>query len=151
MKTVNQQEVKMELLGRIKKISPASLALWGKMNAHQVICHLTDQLRDLEGERPVKYRGNPVLKFIVRPLLSRIENWPKAIFPAAPDYDQLKNGTRPTDFETDKQKLLQMFAELDMSEAKKLPLHPAFGKLTNEQYARIVYKHFDHHLKQFGV
>ena len=152
MKTVCDVEAKTELLERIHKLTPATKAHWGKMNVGQMICHLTDQLRDLNGTRPVKYRGNPVLKFVVRPILSKISNWPKAIFPASADYDQLKNGTKPTNFEKDKAELINLFQQLDMNNAEiELPLHPAFGKLSCQQYAGIVYKHFDHHLKQFGV
>ncbi len=29
-------------------------------------------------------------------------------------------------------------------------LHPFFGKITKEQGGRLVYKHIDHHLRQFG-
>lgn len=29
--------------------------------------------------------------------------------------------------------------------------HPFFGKLTSEQWGKGIYKHLDHHLKQFGV
>ena len=152
MKTVCDTDAKAELLERINKLTPEAKALWGKMNVNQMICHLTDQLRDLNGTRPVKYRGNPVLKFIVRPILSRIANWPKAVFPASVDYDQLKNGTKPTTFEKDKAELINLFMQLDMNKTDiELPPHPAFGKLSRKQYARIVYKHFDHHLKQFGV
>ncbi|WP_424351099.1 DUF1569 domain-containing protein [Lutimonas sp.] len=29
-------------------------------------------------------------------------------------------------------------------------MHPFFGELNREEWARLVYKHLDHHLKQFG-
>jgi len=29
--------------------------------------------------------------------------------------------------------------------------HPFFGKLTPQQWAILMYKHLDHHLRQFGV
>ncbi len=29
--------------------------------------------------------------------------------------------------------------------------HPFFGRLTPEQWAELMYKHLDHHLRQFGV
>ena len=29
--------------------------------------------------------------------------------------------------------------------------HPAFGKLSKEQWGKMQYKHLDHHLRQFGV
>lgn len=152
MRTVAEADVKKELLDRINKLFPESKGLWGKMNVHQMICHLSDQLRDLDGSRPVKYEGNFITKHAIRHLLARFENWPKGVFPAASDYDQLKNGTPPKDFSSDKKILAEMLGSLDLTDEKReLPMHPAFGKLTHKQYARIVYLHFNHHLKQFGV
>ena len=31
------------------------------------------------------------------------------------------------------------------------PTHPFFGRLTPEQWAELMYKHLDHHLRQFGA
>jgi hypothetical protein len=152
MKTVCEAGVKKELLDRIEKLTNSKKGFWGKMNVHKMVCHLTDQLRDLDGSRPVKYEGNLITRHALRHILSRFENWPKGVFPSASDYDQLKNGTKPIDFSMDKQTLIRMLEKLDLSdEKKKLPIHPAFGELTHKQYARIVYLHFNHHLKQFGV
>ena len=152
MKNISNRENKKEIIERIKKVNPSSRALWGKMNAHQAICHLSDQLRDLHGTRPVKYQGNIFLRLVLRPILSNLQNWPKAVFPAAKEYSQQLNGTKPGEFERDKNELLQLMEKLDLADVSKpIPLHPAFGKLSHQQYARIVYQHFDHHLKQFGA
>lgn len=150
MKTITNPEVKNEIISRIKKLVPESKAGWGKMNAHQAVCHLSDQMRDLYGIRPVKYEGNFFMHWVVRPVLSRLPKWPGGVFPAAADYDQQKKGTAPVSFEKDKEELLKFFDGLRLDKME-LPFHPAFGKLNTEQYARIIYQHFDHHLRQFGV
>jgi hypothetical protein len=33
----------------------------------------------------------------------------------------------------------------------KWPEHPAFGKLSPRAWGVLIYKHLDHHLKQFGA
>src|ERR1041384_2824616 len=98
MKTILDNKVREELAVRIERIAADAKAHWGRMNVHQMICHLTDQLRDLDGSRPVNYQGNPVTRHVLRHLLQKIENWPKGVFPSNSDYDQLKGGTRPVDF-----------------------------------------------------
>jgi hypothetical protein len=53
-------------------------------------------------------------------------------------------------FIEEKTKLLDMlncFSENNMVNDK----HPIFGKLTKEQWSKATWKHFDHHLKQFGA
>ena len=54
------------------------------------------------------------------------------------------------DFEKEKAQLLDMlnrFTESNMINEQ----HPVFGKLTKEQWSKAMWKHLDHHLKQFGV
>jgi len=152
MKNACDPIVKKELLDRIGGLDPAAKARWGKMNVNEAVCHLTDQLRDISGERPVQYRRNLFIRYAVYPLLSVLPAWPRGRFPAAPEYDQEKDGTKASTFENDRRMLLEMLRRLDLHDpALKLPLHPAFGKLSRAQYGRIVYQHFHHHLTQFGA
>jgi len=53
-------------------------------------------------------------------------------------------------FETEKRKLLEMIHNFS-SENIAGERHPVFGKLTKENWSKAIWKHLDHHLKQFGV
>ena len=56
-------------------------------------------------------------------------------------------------FEVEKNKLLdvvQRFHTGGPSKVGKFP-HPMFGAFTSEQWGRAMWKHLDHHLRQFGV
>lgn len=57
------------------------------------------------------------------------------------------------DFETEKEKLKQMIVVFQRNGPEKCSSHPHpfFGKFTPEQWGIGVYKHLDHHLRQFGV
>jgi len=46
--------------------------------------------------------------------------------------------------------LLERFFENGPRGCTKHP-HAFFGQLTPEEWARLMYKHLDHHLRQFGV
>lgn len=64
----------------------------------------------------------------------------------------VNTGKDGIDFETEKaalQATIAHFAHLSADAA--LAGHPIFGAMNKDEWGRIIYKHLDHHLKQFGV
>jgi predicted hydrocarbon binding protein len=57
------------------------------------------------------------------------------------------------EFLTEKKKLKQKIITFQNNDSEKCKIypHPFFGKLTIEQWGKGIYKHLDHHLKQFEV
>ena len=45
MKTLARQRDKAEILQRLSKVRPESVRRWGRMSAHQMVCHLSDAFR----------------------------------------------------------------------------------------------------------
>jgi hypothetical protein len=45
VKTFDQPKVRAEILQRLAALEPNSARVWGKMTAHQAICHWRDSLR----------------------------------------------------------------------------------------------------------
>lgn len=133
---------------RLRADSPAQ---WGRMNAHGMVCHLTDSFLACLGERPVSMKstlaGRTVMRFFA---LSTPMPWPKGV-PTMPEVDQEKAGSAPYDFEADVARLLKVMdrfvAELDVSAIR----HPLFGRLTAGEWGRWAYRHMHHHGRQFGV
>jgi hypothetical protein len=39
----------------------------------------------------------------------------------------------------------------DVLQAQQLGPHPLFGALSRNDWARLIWKHIDHHMRQFGV
>lgn len=55
-------------------------------------------------------------------------------------------------FETSKNELIKNYSRFkEGHSAIKLINHPFWGKMTNEDWDKLMWKHVDHHLKQFGV
>ena len=142
-----------EITARLNKLTPHTQRLWGRMTAHQMICHLNDSQRCAMGELPVTDRSNAfsrsVMKFVA---LWVPMKWPKGI-PTVPEIDQAAGGgTRPLDFDNDRKTLLQL---LDRFSAQRRDFHFAthaiFGEMTEEEWMRWSYLHCDHHLRQFGL
>jgi len=57
--------------------------------------------------------------------------------------------TKGESFEIEHEKLLEIISEF--IEADEFHPHSIFGNLTKEDWGLIIYKHLDHHLRQFGA
>jgi hypothetical protein len=74
--------------------------------------------------------------------------------PTAKPYLQAPNGggTQPSGFQTDKEALKRILTQFSMLEEDfDLGTHAALGQLTKKQAGQFMWKHLDHHLRQFGV
>jgi len=153
MKTLFDTKTTSETLQRIDQLQESTQPLWGKMTVNQMICHVSDPFRDFLKIRNTK----PVTPFIFRPLMKWMLLNQKPFGKNAPTvkpYLQSPkgSGTKPKDFESDKaalKDLVNNFSGLDDSFA--LGPHAALGQLTKQQAGLFMWKHLDHHLRQFGV
>jgi hypothetical protein len=151
MKSLNYETVP-ELHNRLQRLTPATAALWGRMNAHQMVCHLNDSICVAMGER----QSSEVITFWNRTLIRWVAlhtrlRWPQGV-PTRPEADQLIGGTKPVDFARDAAALahsLQRFAQAPRD--FRFGRHPIFGELTELEWMRWAYRHADHHCRQFGV
>jgi len=151
MQTLDTRTVD-DLRKRLGALNPETRALWGKMNAHQMVCHLNDSF-DLAMGAKTASEDITLLSRTLRKwgaLLAPLP-WPKGV-PTRPEMDQLRGGTRPVEFTSDKAALaaaLQRFVQ--QPRAFRFARHPAFGHLTEWEWMRWGYLHVDHHLRQFDV
>lgn len=133
-------------------LRPDSARSWGKMSAHQMVCHLADSFRGVMGERPIAVLsgsfGRGLVKWIA--LYSRMP-WPHGL-KTMPEVDQLINGTPPVDFEGDRAGLGTLFQRFT-NEPRDFVWapHPMFGEMSHADWMRWGYLHMDHHFRQFGI
>jgi Protein of unknown function (DUF1569) len=140
-----------EIIARLNRLTPESKALWGKMNAGEMLCHCLDGSKMSLGEIPPTDRSNFLTRNFVKYLVVYVIPIPKDA-PAAPEINPHKSGTKPQDFERERGLLIEEinnFANLKHEDFKGR--HHVFGKMTANQWGRLGYKHLDHHLKQFGL
>lgn len=149
MKNLFQPEVLEEVTQRINKLQPNSKRLWGKMEVAQMLAHCTAALEVGAGEKfPPRMFIGRILGPFVKPMFTNEKPFKK-------------NG--PTDksflvidqrnFEKEKSRLLELINKFSSGGPEKVTSHPHsfFGKLTPMQWSTGMYKHLDHHLRQFGV
>jgi hypothetical protein len=152
MKTLSNPADKEEILRRLQTIEPGALRRWGKMSAHQMICHLADGCRMYIGEKKAKPApgslSGPILRWIA--IWSPLP-WPKG-FPTPPEVDQQAGGTRPAQFEADKRALCELLERMTKRPKDfEWQPHPNFGQMSERSWMRLAYLHANHHLRQFGA
>jgi hypothetical protein len=152
LKNILDLSTQSEIKGRITSLNDKSIRLWGKMSVNEMICHCSDQVKMAVGEIPTKYVGNFFLKTFVKHLILLGMPAPKGKVETVPELKQGVKGTIPITIEQDKETLLSFIQTFkDKIDKSTNVIHPAFGKLTTEQWARLCYIHLDHHLKQFSA
>jgi hypothetical protein len=152
MKTLRNDRDKAEILDRLHALRSDSRRRWGRMSAHQMVCHLTDSFRMLHGTRPVSEASGPMQRTLVKWIaLYAPVRWPAGIA-TRPEVDQEVGGTKPDEFARDVADLERM-VELMVAAGSSLNgrAHPIFGPLSSPAWLRWGYLHMDHHLRQFGA
>jgi len=151
MKSLARERDTSELLERLRRIRAGSGQRWGKMTAHQMVCHLTDCCRMALGEKTVKDASKLPQRTIIKWIaLYAPLRWPQGI-ETTPETDQHIDGTCPADFSADMAALEMQFTRLAARRHyDDWPPHPIFGRMSERAWLRWAYLHTDHHLRQFG-
>ena len=149
MPTLFEPQTSQEIIARINQLQPSSQRKWGKMSVSQMLWHCNEALGTATGDTTTK---TPFILKLLAPMIKKtvLEQKPyKEGLPTAKEFiiKEDKN------FEEEKTKLLERINKfIANGEAKVDGLkHSAFGKMTAYEWGFSQWKHFDHHLKQFGV
>jgi hypothetical protein len=139
-----------EVKNRIAQLTPHSERQWGKMNAAQTQAHCSAALEWAVGDSvPPRLLLGRIVGRIVKPLLLRDEKPMRRNSPTVKSLVALDE----RDLGAERERLCRLidrFAGAGPEGCTKHP-HSFFGRLTPEEWARLMYKHLDHHLRQFGV
>jgi hypothetical protein len=147
VKTMWNASDRKELGDRLSRLEPGASRRWGTMTAPQMLAHLTDALRMAVGEIAIPSKKLPIRYTPLKQLIIYWLPFPKGA-PTAPEIVSRVAADWPSECAT-LAGLMQRFAERDR--AARWPDHPAFGRLTGNAWGVLVYRHMDHHFRQFGV
>lgn len=145
MATLWDPSSRAQLLARIRKLSPDSPGKWGRMNARQMLAHITDAGKMALGEITAKSKKLPIRYPPLRELFIYVLPFPRNA-PTAPELlgrtvEDWPAGLR--DFEAVTDRLVSKSSGV-------FPEHPAFGNMGARAWGVLIYRHTDHHLRQFG-
>lgn len=140
-------EVHAECVRRIEQLTADARPQWGTMTAAQMLAHCADVLEVTNG---APLRNTPwliqLLRGLVRKMVLSDKPYPRGSG-THPQYRQ----TADRDFTTERDRLLKeldRFVHAD-DRGRAVP-HPLFGAMTADEKGWAMYKHLDHHLRQFG-
>jgi hypothetical protein len=135
------------ILDRINKLTPTTQPLWGKMTVGQMLAHTDLVFAQALGKAIPSKTSGRIVAMIFKPLLLAEKAFSKNS-PTGPDFKM----TTPKDFDREKKQILEHLSELNRQgpNAEYQP-HPFIGKLKPEEWGWLLWKHTDHHLRQFGV
>jgi hypothetical protein len=136
-----------EIVARLGGLAPDSPRRWGRMTAPQMVAHLRDQMSHCLGDRPCRPVPSLLRWAPLRHASIYWIPWPKGRIKGPPDAFVTQPGEWPDD-------LADLLAQVDRFGARdpsaKWPNHALFGPMRGVDWGVFCWKHFDHHLRQFG-
>lgn len=151
MKNLFDAAVTAQVQTRLKKLGPQSERQWGKMTAPQMLAHCSISMQWALGEVIPEKGPLParLLGRLIKPMVFRNEDPIRKNSPTAKSL--IVADERDLNSERDHLSgLITKFAAGGSAVCTQHP-HSFFGKMTPEEWAALMYKHLDHHLRQFGV
>jgi hypothetical protein len=154
METIQEKAsfLKHELTQRLATLDPEMKGIWGKMNAHQMVEHMSKMFAIASGKIPCSLQTDdeilPKMQAFLHSDKPFRENTPNKLLPDTPPPP---HHTSVKDSITDLQHEIDDFFSIYTKEPTKRILNPFFGDLDYEMQIKLLYKHALHHLRQFGV
>ena len=138
-----------EVNERLGRLRPDSTRQWGKMTAAQAVAHCSAGVEMALGDikPPRAFMGRLIGRVIKRFVITGDQ----PMRPNSPTADELVvDGVRDLDEERVRlSNLIDRFRAGGDASCTTHP-HPFFGSLTPQEWSVLMYKHLDHHLRQFG-
>ena len=134
---------------RLDALRPENERRWGKMNVSQALAHCAAGMEMAMGERcpPRSLFGR-----LIGPMFKSIYSNEKPFPPNSPTDKSLVVSNQP-EFAGEQVRLRGLIERFSAAGAPGCTTHPHcfFGRLTPQEWAIGMYKHLDHHLRQFGA
>jgi Protein of unknown function (DUF1569) len=149
MNNLYQPAAVQEVIARIDQLQPSLPRLWGKMDAAQMMAHCSAALEMASGKFVAR---RTFLGRILGPRFRHLLTEDKPFARNNPTSNELRVVDN-REFAREKERLVQCVREFYYGGEAGCTTHPHpfFGAITPLEWSTGMYKHLDHHLKQFGV
>ena len=147
MKSIWQDQSRCELNDRVGRLAWDRRAQWGKFTAPKMVCHLAESLKMAMGDLNVAPKSSPIRYPPLKQLIVYLAPFPKGV-PTAPEL----LARDPREWANDVADVQSLLARAGSARTTdSWPEHPVFGKLSTRAWGVLIYRHMDHHLRQFGA
>jgi hypothetical protein len=148
-KTILSPDVVDEIIERTKKLNAGNTPIWGKMTASEMLSHCNMAHQSIL--QAPKATTGPSLRqrvfkfwfFHLRKQFPKMARGPKRF--------DMKGKVDEKVFEEEKSKFIHIVGKFVNLETQMVGTHPVFGPLNHHYWGVFVWRHLDHHLRQFGV
>jgi len=150
MKNLFDTAAAAEVKARLLSLRPESQRLWGTMNAAQAVAHCSGGLEMALGDtRPKRMLVGRLFGWIIKPLALGNEEPMRKNTPTVPEIVVADE----RELDDERRRLIGLIDRFAAAGPAGCTTHPHsfFGRLTPHQWAVLMYKHLDHHLRQFGA
>ncbi|MDN3689358.1 DUF1569 domain-containing protein [Cyclobacterium jeungdonense] len=148
--SIFDDRVREGLILRISALYPSHKAQWGNMNVFQMVKHNTYWNEWILGKGGHTNKQAWMGKLFGNMALRSMIKDEKPLDKNIPTSSQFKVKEQTGDLEAEKTKWIALTRAYDQFDNPAF-IHDFFGKMTSGQIGVLVYKHSDHHLRQFGV
>ncbi len=149
MKSIFDAATRAELTERIEQIKETDTARWGKMNVYQMLLHNGYWNAWMLGKGDFSYRQEFPGKIFGKMALRKMIRDDKPLDKNIPTSKPFKPTSPICDLETEKARWISL-TEAYATYHNPAFIHDFFGSMSREEIGILVYKHSDHHLRQFG-
>ena len=149
MKSLFVPTNRKEILERLDRLQKGAVRQWGKMEPAQMLAHCTAALEMATGDAP---REQKLIGMIFGPFLKGKLLGEDPFMKNAPT-DPAFLVADPRDFDREKARLTELLARFCDAgpAAADGRMHSFLGRLKGEEWGVMMFKHVDHHLRQFGA
>ena len=150
MKHMFEPSTVAEIKTRLMTLRPDSARQWGTMSPAQAVAHCSAGVQMALGDTlPKRAFIGRLLGWVIKPLALNNDAPMRRNSPTVPEM------LVPGDLDLDEERrrltgFVDRFAAGGPSGCTTHP-HAFFGRLTPREWAVLMYKHLDHHLRQFGA
>lgn len=150
LKNLFDESATGEIKTRLAQLRADSPRQWGKMTPAQAVAHCAASMEMALGDtHPPQMLIGRLLGRIIKPLALGDDKPMKRNSPTVPSFVIADE----RDFVAERARLTNLIDRFAVGGASACTTHPHsfFGRLTPQEWAILMYKHLDHHLRQFGV
>ena len=147
MKTIFDKATRSEVIQRIQSLNEHSTAQWGKMNVYQMVKHCVLCEEMYLGKK--QYNRTLMGRIFGKMAINQLLKQDRPLQKNAPTHSEFKMDKAQGEIEPEKERWITLIEEYAHYPDKEFT-HWFFGKMTKEQVGYFVYKHTDHHLRQFN-
>ncbi len=140
------------LFRRIEGITPDMRSRDGRVTGHQLLGHLNNSLREICGLQKPKRPSNIFERTIGKWLVFYLIPWPESPPKTASQLSEFVGRVNLASFANDHETFVSLLKTFEyQSGNQSLEPHPIFGRLTKEEWGKVMFLHLDYHLTMFDI